>query len=214
MQQDNAGILRRLALGSSLTLAVTAALAAAFTLPASAERESTLVRLANGEVVRVALDTVGDTTSSATQLLQGTGTATVPTAPSTTTVPTAPSATSPSGTQPTGPQTTPSTGTTTTPPAGTDTTGTTGTGTTGTGTTTNPQAEVEIDQPRADARARRASWAKKRERRIDPDRPRASRPKPRPATPLRNPDGTPTRSNPTYTEVLPTPPSARSVPTS
>jgi len=213
MQQDNAGILRRLALGSSLTLAVTAALAAAFTLPASAERESALVRLANGDVVRVALDTVGDTTSSATQLLQGTGTATVPTAPSTTTVPTAPSATSPSGALPTGPQTTPSTGTTTTPPAGTDTTGTTGTGTTGTGTTTtNPQADVEIDQPRVTRERNERRGAKKRERRIDPDRPRASRPKPRPASPLRNPDGTPTRSNPTYTEVLPTPPSARSVP--
>ncbi|SEH12324.1 lytic murein transglycosylase [Thermoleophilum album] len=199
MQQDNQGILRRLALALVMTLVAIAAATAAFSRPASAERDTALVRLANGQLVRVTLDQAGSTVQQTVDTLGlGGSTSTTPTAP---TVPTTP-------TTPTNPeQSPPTTDTTTTPQPDTGTTSTTPT----TPTTTEPQVEPQVDQPRV-GRERRERARPKDRGEANADRPKRARPRPRPATRLRNPDGTPTRSNPTYTEVLPTPPDAKSVP--
>jgi len=161
----------------------------ALTFPAAAQTQTVYVQLATGEVVPVTVDvppgtSVGDIALPGTQVPAPT----TPTTPTTPTVPTSPTA--PTTTSPTSPA-----------PAPGGSSGPTSSGgsaqeQTSSGRRVQQQDGTSRDlSPRARARAR-DELSKRQGRR----------------SPLRNPDGTPTPSNPGFTDVLPGPSTATGVP--
>ncbi|HZB05331.1 MAG TPA: lytic murein transglycosylase [Thermoleophilaceae bacterium] len=184
---------RALTLLLAAGLLVTAALTAV-TFPASAQTQTVYVELATGEVVPVTVDVPPDTSIDDIQL-PGT-TVPAPTTPTTPTAPTAPTAPKPAPTPAPAPD------------------GTTDGTTDGTQAPTSDGGSAQERSSSGERVQQRTGTGRdltgRAKSRVEDDLSRARRRGRR--DPLRNPDGTPTRDNPGFTDVLPGPSTTTGVP--